>query len=530
MDNSDVLPQLLARRAREAPDKIFALEPDGETATRAQMNVKALKWAGVLRDLGVDAGDTVLMMVPTSVEAVSAWIGIGWLRAIETPINTQYRGEMLSYALEDSHAKVMITHKQYLEQIGDVIEHCPRVETVIVLGTDGATTKLSGIAVHSAETLLNDAVPLAETELIPPTRDDIAAIIYTSGTTGPSKGVMVPWGQLYTMAHWAPLHRDVGAEDRIYAPFPFFHTTIKSPVYAMAQAGGSVLIHEKFSSKTYWQNVRAYDCTVGLLLGGMGRVLSLIPESPGDSDTPMKLVVMVPPIVDVHDFERRFGLRAGTIFGMSEVSTPLLTLDWNITDPASCGQPRPGCEVKIIDPDGNQVDPGVIGELIVRSENSWEMNKGYWNKPEATKAAWSDGWFHTGDAFRRDEDNNYFYVDRFKDAIRRRGENISSVEVENVVSTHPGVEMVAALGVPAEHGDEDVKIVVKRLPGSDFDAQSLIDYLTPKLPRFMVPRYVEFVDEMPMTVTQKIRKVDLRKQGVTADTWDREQAETTAVR
>jgi crotonobetaine/carnitine-CoA ligase len=525
MHPDDVMPQLLARRAAEDPDKLFALQPDGTVATRQQLHTRALQWSSVLRDLGISTGDTVLMMLPTSIEAVATWIGIGWLRAIEVPINTQYRGEMLTYACNDSLSNVLIIDAQYLDRLDGVLERCPKLQTIVILGGDHDNQIAGDRTVLEGAALLETASPLPAESLTQPTAEDIASIIYTSGTTGPSKGVLVPWGQLYTMARWAPLHDSVGPDDRIYAPFPFFHTTIKSPVYAMLQAGGSVVIHEKFSSKTYWDNVREHQCTVGLLLGGMARMLMLAPARPDDANTSLRLVVMVPAIPEVREFEQRFGVKAGTIFGMTEVSTPLLTLDWNITEPSSCGQPRPGVQVRIIDKAGQDVPVGEMGELIVRCTDRSEMNSGYWNKPEATARAWDqDGWFHTGDAFRRDEHDNYFYVDRFKDAIRRRGENISSVELENIVGSFAGVELCAAFGVPAEHGDEDVMVVVQRSPGHDFDAETLVAYLEARMPRFMVPRYVAFTDTMPMTVTQKVRKLDLRRRGVTESTWDREAA------
>jgi crotonobetaine/carnitine-CoA ligase len=232
---------------------------------------------------------------------------------------------------------------------------------------------------------------------------------------------------------------------------------------------------------------------------------------------------MVPLAEDAVAFSERFGCDIYSGFNMTEISTPIMT-DINPSPLSSCGRPRKGVETRLVDENDCEVAPGTIGELIVRTDRPWAMNHGYLGNPEATARAWRNGWFHTGDAFRVDEHGNYFFVDRMKDAIRRRGENISSFEVETEVCAHPAVKEAAAVAVPSEHGEDEVLIAISLAPGAALDPADLIGFLIPRMAHFMVPRYVRIVDLLPRTPTQKVEKHLIRAQGVAPGTFDREKA------
>ena len=219
----------------------------------------------------------------------------------------------------------------------------------------------------------------------------------------------------------------------------------------------------------------------------MANFINRQPPRPDDADTPLHTVVMVPLIPELDDFKQRFGVRVSTAFNMTEVSVPLHSDGWTLADLESCGKLRPGYEVRVVDEDDEDVGPGRVGELIVRADEPWTLMAGYLDMPEATTAAWQNLWLHTGDAFRYDEDGNYYFLDRISDTIRRRGENISSAEVEVVVNEHPGVLESAAVAIPSEWGEDDVKIVVVARPGRTVAPQDLAEFLAPRLPRFMVP-------------------------------------------
>jgi crotonobetaine/carnitine-CoA ligase len=231
----------------------------------------------------------------------------------------------------------------------------------------------------------------------------------------------------------------------------------------------------------------------------------------------------VPLSEDAPSFAKRFGVDVYTLYNMTEISTPLVS-ELNPTKIGSCGQARAGVELRLVDENDCEVAVGSIGELIVRSDAPWTLNSGYFKNPEATSAAWRNGWFHTGDAFRKDAEGTFYFVDRMKDAIRRRGENISSFEVEAEIAAHPAIAEVAVIPVPSEIAEEEVMCVVALIPGHSFDPKDLLKFLEPRLAHFMLPRYVRIVDALPKTPTQKIQKHLLRADGITADTWDREKA------
>ena len=514
-----VLPHLLADRAAECPNRTFLQEVDGRSISYGDMNRYTLTWSDSYRRLGIDSGDRVAVMLPTGIDAVSAWLGLSWLRAWEVPVNTGYVGRMLHYLLEHSRSKVLVTAADYLERLADVAGELTHLETIVVHDRNDVTSDLPFRVIGRRE-FLAGATPAAD--LDGPGPADIATVMYTSGTTGPSKGVLVPWAQLHATASTSIFTGDFGADDAYYMPFPLFHISGKGPVYTFALVGGRVVMRPSFNTKAFWEDIRRYRCTTTLLLGAMANFINRQPRRPDDADTPLHTVVMVPLIGELEDFKQRFGVRVSTAFNMTEISVPLHSQGWTLADLESCGKVRPGYEVRVVDTDDEDVGPGRVGELVVRSHEPWTLMAGYLDMPEATTAAWRNLWLHTGDAFRYDADGNYYFLDRIKDTIRRRGENISSAEVEVVVNEHPSVLESAAIAVPSDWGEDEVKIVVVPRRGESVEPPDLIDFLSPRLPRFMVPRYVEVVTNLPKTPTEKVRKVELRTQGITPTTWDRE--------
>ena len=247
------------------------------------------------------------------------------------------------------------------------------------------------------------------------------------------------------------------------------------------------------------------------------------PESPGDRDHPLKSVVIIPLLPCALDFGRRFGVAVSTFFNMSEISVPLVSGS-NPREPGICGKPRPGVTVRLVDAHDCEVGPGSVGELVLRTEAPWALTSGYFGDAAATAAVWRNGWFHTGDLFRVDAAGDYVFVDRQKDAVRGRGENISSFEVEREVLAHPAVKEVAIVPVPAQLSEDDILCVLALHPGQRLDPLAFLRFLEPRLAHFMLPRYIRVIDVLPKTPTQKVEKYVLRQQGLTSDTWDREAA------
>jgi crotonobetaine/carnitine-CoA ligase len=310
-------------------------------------------------------------------------------------------------------------------------------------------------------------------------------------------------------------------DDRIMIDLPMFHIGGVGSITGALVAGCSAVLFESFSTDSFWDRVRRFGATTTSgLIGSMPAFLSKLPPQPNDADNPLRFAV-VPLTRQAIELAQRHDFHYCSGFNMTELSAPLFT-DVDTRVPASCGRPRTGCECRIVDENDIECAPGVPGELIVRTDLPWTTSLGYINQPEANARAWRNGWFHTGDLLYRDEAGDFFFVDRLKDAIRRRGENISSVELESEVYRFPGVGEVAAVGVPSEDGEEEVLVAVApSVAATVIDPEALVRFLIPRMPHYMVPRYVRVMPSLPKTPTNKIRKVEIRQQGITADCWDR---------
>lgn len=516
---SHVLPNLVVQRATEQPSRVFVEDVRGGTATYAELEASSRTWADVLASVGVAAGDTVATMMPTGIESVAIFVGVGRLGAIEVPIHLAYKGMMLEHVLADSAASVLVVHPDQLAEIVKVLERAPNIVTVVVLGEPAVPSGIpAGVAVIAASAL---AAAAESATLAEPTGRDIAAILYTSGTTGPSKGVMVTWAQIHATAEGAFPTDVLDENDVIYAPFPQFHMVGKWKLYLALILNARLVIREQFDTKCFWEEIDRFRCTTTTLLGAMANFLLRQPPTAQDAETPLKYVLMVPNLADADQFASRFGLHLRTVWGMTEVSVPIATDGFGYANPRTCGRVRPGYQVRIVDEHDEEVPDGEVGELVVRADEPWRMMAGYWGRPEATVECWRNLWLHSGDAFTRDSDGNYYFVDRKKDAIRRRGENISSQEVEAAVNSFPPVLESAVVAVASEWGEDEVLAAVVPKAGQQIVPHELVAFLTDRLPAFMLPRYIDVTETLPRTPTEKIKKIDVRARGLTATTWDR---------
>ena len=509
---------LMERWQRECPDKVFIRFADnGEQWTYRELREQVIQTAIGLQRLGVAQGDHVLVWLPNGREHLRVFFAINYLGAVFVPINTAYKGALLAHVVDNADATLAIVHADLASRFEGV--PTARLRAAVVVG---ARVTCPGLVTHAYEDVLLPASGTLAAPARPIEPWDPQSIIYTSGTTGPSKGVLSSYLHLFSNAGpetWPC----VTGEDRFLVNMPLFHIGGMGVTYVMFARGGSVAFLERFDTATFLDTVRATATTATFLLGVMASFLDKLAPRADDADTPLRLVFMVPLAGDIAAFSRRFGCEVYTIFNMTEIATPIISGP-NPLVRGTCGLKRDGVDVRLVDDHDCEVPVGTVGEMIVRTDRPWAMNSGYYRNPQATAEAWRNGWFHTGDAFRRDAEGYYYFVDRKKDAIRRRGENISSFEVEADVQAYPDVREVAAIGVPSELGEEDVMVVVAPMAGRTIDAAALLDFLRPRMAHFMIPRYVRVVDELPKTPSSKVMKQALRQQGVTADTWDREQA------
>ena len=522
-DYPELMPQMLATRAKEDGNGIALQHVDGSTLCWNEAYSDALRWGDALERLGTQRGQPVVTVFSNSFDAYRSWLGCAWLGAIEAPVNTNYKGEWLCHVVNNTLAEVVLTEARYLQSLLDVADQLTHVKQCVVFGVFDLVPDSLPFCVLSESDFLRDAVVLERAE---PKPWGISSLIYTSGTTGRSKAVMVPWRQLQSSLESGMIPRERLHGTSLYSPYPVFHVTGKAGFYYATVFGNPSVIRESFSPADFWADIRRHKPNGLVLLGPLAKMMLDQPPSPDDADNPIRTVVMAPVIAEVDSFCARFDVEVFTTFNMTEINCPIIREDEVCTSAnyKSCGKARDGVEVRIVDENDIRVPSHTPGEMIVRGE-PWELNAGYWNMADKTLEAWRNGWFHTGDAFTYDEDGNYYFVDRAKDYIRRRGENISSFEVESIVNEYPAIAECGAAAVPAEQGEDEVKIAVVLQPGAEFDEAQLIEFLVPRMPRFAIPRYVEIWDALPKTeATARIQKSKIRESGVSAATWDRVKA------
>lgn len=509
-----VLRDVLERQARKRPNKVFAVFEDGTCWTYRDTWELSLRTANALRKLGVEQGDKILSWLPNGQHALRVWFGLNCLGAVVVPINVSYRGRLLEHVVNNSQARLIVVHAELADRLND-IDRAALATAVIV----GDPVSLQGLEVVTAEELdCDDSTPPALARPIAPW--DTQSVIYTSGTTGASKGVLSSYFHLCSMGLALP---DLTENDRFFINLPLFHVGGTMPVMTMLLRGGSIVVVRGFDTDQFWPIVCNRSITATILLGAMVGFLLNRPPRMEDCSHSLRWATIVPYSDVAVSFGTRFGCDVYCHFNMSEVSVPLRSGP-NPPTLGSCGSPRKGIVARIVDQNDCEVPQGAVGELVLRTDCPWEMSHGYNGAPEATALAWRNGWFHTGDNFRLEADGCFTFIDRIKDTIRRRGENISSWEVEAEVMTHPLVKDAAAIAVPSEHTEEEVLVAVVVLEGAAFDPADLIHYLIPRMPHYMVPRYIRIVRELPRTPTHKVMKHVLRAMDHSADVWDREKA------
>ena len=513
-----VLRYALERHARTKPDEIFAAFEGGERWTFAQTLEQVASLAGNLHALGVRQRERVVLVLPTCPLALRVMFAANYLGAVYVPVNPALKGSSLEHVLHNAGAKIAIVHDSVLDR---VLAAAPPTLKTVIRSSDDAVSTRGNFAVHgvSAITALSAPPPALPTPIQP---FDTQSIIYTSGTTGRSKGVLSSYMHAYSCVGpdaWNCLRPD----DRQMVHMPIFHIGGAFIATVSLCVGSSIGVVSRFRTEAFWDQVRELEITSAFLLGAMATFLLKQPPSPRDRDHGLRMVFIVPLGQSGRLIRERFGVDFFTIFNMTEICTPLISRA-NPVKENICGRPRAGVEVRLVDQHDCLVRDGQVGQMILRTEAPWAMNHGYNANPQATADAWRNGWFHTGDAFFRDVDGDYHFVDRLKDAIRRRGENISSHEIEVELLSHPAVREAAAIPVPSEFSEDEVLVVLAPAAGASIEPEDIIRHLQPRVAHHMIPRYVRIIDELPKTPTAKVEKHVLRAEGLTADTWDRERA------
>ncbi len=522
---------LLERQAK-AIGRQPALVWEGGAWSYAEIDRRSRALATALRARGIGPGTSVLLMLDNHAEYILLWLALARIGAIEVPVNTAYLGDLLRHVTASSGATVLIAEAGYLERFTDAVMAEAKLATLILRG-EAVTLppRVARLQRHALGELLAETA----TDGAPDERDPqkIMAVMYTSGTTGASKGVLCSYAHALEYSRCVVEVLDLRKGDRYYNVLPLFHIAGQwAAVFACFIAGSTAVLKPRFSVSAFWDDIRQFKCNVTLLLGAMANLLYRSAPARADRRHPLDKILVVPLFPEIRDFERRFGVRVTTNYGSTEVGVPLRSgfnsrkpRLFQLANARSCGRVVDDrFEVRVVDDRDREVPPGTPGELVVRPKVPWIVMAGYLNEPAKTVEAWRNLWLHTGDLMMRDKAGNYYFLDRIKDAIRRRGENISSIEIENGILQFPRILECAVYPVPSPLTEQEVMAAVVAKPDATLDLVELNAFLEAVLPKFMVPRYYRLATTLPKTPTGKIQKVLLRNEGLGAPHWDREAA------
>lgn len=524
--------ELLREQVERAPGRPFLEMVGGATFSYGEVWTRARQVAAGLRACGVGAGDAVAILLPNGPDAVFTWLGANLLGAIDVTVNSGYRGASFEHALNQVRARILVLPAELLPVLRASEGELQHLETVLILGLgevpDGIDWKPWRFRLKDYDQTIAAASTGGDISLPAPAPapSDIASVIYTSGTTGPAKGVMMPHAQVVLLARQTAKNFRIGPDDIYYSFHPLYHMAGKfMQVLACAAAGAKLVLDDAFDPAQWLQRVRDSGATLSGAHGPMLEMIFAQPGSPADREHRLRAICSAPfPRHIAAAFEARFGVRGIEVWGMTEVGIPLWCRDDEPLREGSCGRvDGDWFEFAIVNPVTDRPVPvGETGEFVVRHKHPWTLMQGYIGMPEKTVEAWRNLWFHTGDSGYMDEAGNVFFIDRTSDRIRRRAENIASYDIEVAALKHPAVAEAAAVGTPSEFaGDDDIRLCVVPHPGMELIPRELLSHLAGLLPHFMMPRYIEHLDELPRSATHKVQRAALRRRPLGPRTWDR---------
>ncbi|MCL2336226.1 MAG: AMP-binding protein [Firmicutes bacterium] len=541
MARERVIHGLLERQAAKYGERTYMYFEDKEYSYK-DLNDEANRVAAGLQKLGIVKGDKVAVVMENCPEFIFLMFGLAKLGAIEVPVNIFHKGEIINYMVDHSDASVMIMQTPFIDRLEEILKQSTKIHSVVVVDGEGVDEKLGdrnatvdsvknkvggfGKRTVDWQEFVNNDGGYTPADVL---WSDPVLIMYTSGTTGVSKGVLLPHNLFYCISErfyeWV-LEKDLGEDDCIYNPKPLFHAHAwHAGVNLCLLSGARMVLTRRFSASQYWDDIKRYHCTYTSAGGAALPILNLAEPKPDDAENPLKVILSGPSSAKFCAvFEPRFEVKTMEFYGSTELAAPAMnTVSHRKT--GSCGKIHPDYFMKIVDEDGVEVGVNMPGEILVRPMQPFSMMLGYYKMPEQTNEAWKDLWFHTGDNGRIDEDGYLHFVDRKKDSLRRRGENVSSYEVEVAINGHPAVMQSAVYGVKSDLAeDDDIMVTLSLKPGSTLVPEELIAFCEEKMAYFMVPRYVRLMDELPKNAVMRVEKYKLRAEGVTPDTWDREKA------
>lgn len=487
--------------------------------THSDIRKIASRAAGSLGALGIGRCDHVAIMSSNRLEFMEVFLGCGWTGAVIVPINTASKGPQIAYFLQNSQAKLLVIEARYLDQLAMVDLSKTALQSVCVLGdeTDTDVTSLAAIPIQPWPERGQ------ETEAAAIRPGDTLAILYTSGTTGPSKGVLCSHAQYYWWGENSSHILGLRQEDVLCTTLPLFHINALNTFAQGSLKGCQVVFETRFSASGFWTSMREHKATVVYLLGAMVPILLTQPEGVNEQEHDVRIGLGPGVPQNAHkEFFTRTGVQLLDGYASTETNFVIASKP-DHPRYGAMGWVLPGYEMRVADEDDAEVEQGQPGELLLRAQEPYAFSSGYFNMPEKTTEAWQNLWFHTGDRVMREADGAVRFVDRIKDSIRRRGENISSFEVEQVLLSHPKIAIVAVFPVRSELAEDEVMGTLVLKPNKRVTPEEIISWCEARLPYFAVPRYVDIVDALPRTENGKIQKYKLQQRGVSTSTWERPQ-------
>ena len=512
------LPELLRGQARRHAQRCLFVS--GTTRwSYADALEAAQRWGARLREAGIAAGDRVALQCGNRPEFLQILLGCAWIGAVCVPINTASRGVQLRHMLDNSGARLFVTEADGLQALqvieADAAAPLPALQALWLIDAQAPRDARAQALPQPAQTLAEPAPVLPGDDLV---------ILYTSGTTGLSKGVRCPHAQFF----WWGVHTaqllGIGDGETLLTQLPLFHTNAMNAFFQALLTGSTLVVEPRFSASGFCASLAEHGATVTYVLGAMVPILLSRPPSPQDRGHRVR-IALAPGVP--RQFHERFGQRFGFVlldgYGSTETNF-VIGEDAGGQRPGTMGRVRPGFDARVVDELDNEVADGTPGELVLRAQQPFAFANGYFGMDAKTVESWRNLWFHTGDRVVRDADGYFRFIDRLKDAIRRRGENISSYEVEQVLLSHPAIAVAAVFPVRSELAEDEVMAAIVPREGQLVDPVELTGFCAERMAYFAVPRYIDVLERLPATESGKIQKFKLRERGVGEHTWDRERA------
>ncbi len=510
------LGEILEDKARKNGAKAFVHFKD-EIASYEQMNERANRAANWFLSMGLEKGDKVVILLNNCLEWLYVWLRLAKIGVVAVPLNTHHKGTLLQYSVNHCDARLMVIGKDFIDRIKSIRGGLTTLSTLVVYPNNDGLSDL-GL----------DTIPFPQLLSAPPTSpaadvkcDDDLMILYTTDSTGPSQGVVSPHGQYVWDGEQRARLVSMMPNDVFYCASPLYHIVPLGDMLMSCLIGdASMVVSDRMSTRRFWRDASKYGATVSVVWGSAMRRLYMQPPRDDDADNSLRLLLVPDAPESIHEaFERRFNLTVAEGYGLTEVN-PVFACTPEERKIGSCGKAVEDLEVKIFDDNDNELQAGEIGEIVCRPTKPHIMMKEYYKMPEKTLERWRSSWFHTDDYGYQDEEGYFYFVGAKNDGIKYRGENVSPYEVERIINSHSDVVESAVVGVPSDLGGGDVKVLIRVKQGKDVGPERLMQFCEERMASFMVPRYIEFVDEFPKTEAGDILKRDLRT--ITDKTWDRE--------